>query len=214
MVSADLGIWLAAAMTIGVYSFMWKPNILGTWAEFMLVGAGMGHLAIFTWARFYNYAASIPKGGVYTFYIIPIILSVLLFSKYWAGRRNRWIERYAIGVLFGVNLGYQVGGIIQLQTVTQMANTLVPLGADMMKNLEIIIMAIIVFSIISHFASTALFGGEPWTTGRKILLTIGRPGRYFIMAAMGAAYCNVFSGRASMVIGRIWFLLHDWLQLA
>ena len=41
----------------------------------------------------------------------------------------------------------------------------------------------------------------------------GRVGRWFILIAFGAIFADTAVSRISILIGRMYYLLHDWLQV-
>lgn len=46
--SANPGIWLAAVLTLAIYSFLYKDNPLYRFAESLLVGVSVGFLLVVT----------------------------------------------------------------------------------------------------------------------------------------------------------------------
>ncbi|HEX7589190.1 MAG TPA: hypothetical protein VF478_12810, partial [Anaerolineae bacterium] len=41
----------------------------------------------------------------------------------------------------------------------------------------------------------------------------GRVGRWFVLIAFGAIFADTAVSRISILIGRMYYLLHDWLQV-
>ena len=104
-----------------------------------------------------------------------------------------------------------MGGAITGIIVPQVQATLLPLDLQLppvrLANNLIIILATV--STLIYFYYTASARGVP---GRAIR-AVGSTGKWFMMVAFGALFGNVVMSRISLLIGRVQFLLGDWLHL-
>jgi hypothetical protein len=66
---------------------------------------------------------------------------------------------------------------------------------------------VIVVSVMSYF----FFSYEQ---KNKAVTGTSKLGRYLLMFAFGAIFGSTIMARLSLLIGRLYFLLHDWLHLA
>lgn len=104
----------------------------------------------------------------------------------------------------GAALGLR--GALQAEIVEQVAATLVPLNS--FNNL---VMFVGVFSALTYF----LFSRKMTKVflENNVLKYVPEVGKIVMMVALGASFGNAVMGRLSLLIGRISFLLNDWLGL-
>lgn len=94
--SLDPGIWVAAFITIATASLVWKENPFYRAAEHLYVGISAGHAVITAYTNIRDKAVK-PIGAGEYLWIIPIILGLLLYSRYF--KRTAWLSRYPVSVL-------------------------------------------------------------------------------------------------------------------
>jgi hypothetical protein len=49
--------------------------------------------------------------------------------------------------------------------------------------------------------------------GGRLIQAVGSVGKWVILVTLGAIFANVVMGRISLLIGRVQFLLVDWLHV-
>ena len=47
----------------------------------------------------------------------------------------------------------------------------------------------------------------------KVIPSVSKAGRYVLMFAFGSIFGSTIMARMSLLIGRMYFLLHDWIQV-
>jgi len=197
-----IGTWIAAGLTIAIFSFLYKDNPLYKFAEHLYVGVSAGFGVIYVWAfdlkpmlidRF------ISEHGIERWILlIPAILGILMFSR-WIGKFG-YLSRLPISFTVGIGAGLGITASVQGFLLPQIQGTLLPL-----TTINNIILVIGVITTILYFYFSHEFKGKT----QYIL----RVGVIFIMVSFGASFGYTVMARISLLIGRVFFLLSDWLHI-
>ena len=135
--------------------------------------------------------------------IIPVILGSLLIIRFIPGLY--WVARYPVAVLVSGGAGLGLAYTVLAQFVSQIRAGIVPLNS-----LDNIIMFVVLIAVIAFFFLT----GRTTKVIEKFKLGwLTRLGRIVLMIAFGASFGTTVMGRASILIGRLQFLLTDLLGL-
>ena len=197
-----IGTWIAAGLTIAIFSFLYKDNPLYKFAEHLYVGVSAGFGVIYVWAfdlkpmlidRF------ISEHGIERWILlIPAILGILMFSR-WIGKFG-YLSRLPISFTVGIGAGLGITASVQGFLLPQIQGTLLPL-----TTINNILIVVGVITTILYFYFSREFKGK----SHYIL----RIGIVFIMVSFGASFGYTVMARISLLIGRIFFLLSDWLHI-
>lgn len=218
--SHDLGVWVGAALTLCVFSFLYKDNPFYKFAEHLFVGVSAGYyIALNYWTVVWPnllvplgvafrgqpggpLAAS--QGDYRAFLVIPGILGVLLFTRLFG--RIGWLSRWSLAVIIGVYAGLKTTGFAQGDFVAQVQASLQPLWTGNLYNdFGAILFTIgLISSLLFFFFSREHKGA---------LGVVSRVGMGFLMVSFGAAYGYTVMSRISLLIGRFQFLIQDWLGM-
>lgn len=219
--STDFGVWVAALLTLFIFSFLYKDNPLYKLAEHLFVGVSAGHYIILNWwtvivpnlldplgVAFGGGTAGGPLaaslGDYRAWLILPGILGVLLFTRLLG--RVGWMSRWALAMIIGVYAGIKTTGFAQGDLVAQVQASLVPLWTGNVGdsiNAVLFILGLVT-SLLFFFFSREHRGG---------LGIASRLGMWFLMVSFGAGYGYTVMSRISLLIGRFRFLLEDWLGI-
>ncbi len=210
-----IGIWLGAFFTLAIFSFLYKENPLYRLAEHLFVGvsAAFGILVSLDQAIWPSVKAafSTPDLFLKAISVVALILGSMMLTKLevvstlWP--EGRKLSHWPIAFITGIGVGLSLVAVVQGFIFPQLRATFVPLFGgglpltDLISN-WILVLGVI-FSILYFFFS-ARFEGR---VGRVTL----RLGILFIMIAFGASFGYTVMARVSLLIGRIYFLLHTWL---
>lgn len=208
--SAEWGVWIAAALTLFIFSFLYKDNPLYKLAEHLFVGISAGYYAVLQlWSVIWPNCVQPVMRGDYLM-IIPGVLGVLLFSRFVPAAA--WVSRFSLAVIIGGYAGIKTTGHAQADLVTQVQSTLLPLRAMTLGDGSVITWAMavnnvlfvlgLVTTLVFFFFSTEQKGG---------VRVAARLGIWYLMVSFGAAYGFTVMARVSLLIGRFQFLLDDWL---
>ncbi len=194
-----IGTWLAAIGTLGLMSFAIRENPFYRFVEHVYVGIGAAHSVVMGWESLQTKAFTpMIESGDYI-KIIPLIVGLLLFARFFKGQM--WLSRYPLAMLVGIGTGLTIKGTIGAQIINQIRATLVPLNS-----INNIIIVLGVLTVLMFFYFTRKNTNPVFNTSSRI-------GRYVMMIAFGALFGNAVMGRMSLMIGRVQFLLGDWLGL-
>jgi len=199
MVSTDISIWLAAFFTIAIFSYAYKDNPIFKFVEHTFVAAAVGNAVVMGvdsiirigWNR-------IMTGEL--IYFIPFILGIMLYARF--HKKYYWLSNYGIATITAIGIGLTLRTSVQTDIVDQLAKIMSPITTI---DTAALTFATITTLIYFTFSIQRLHVGRAY-----IIPTIGR---YVLMAALGAAFGNTVLTRMRLLIGRLIFLLSEWLGL-
>jgi len=208
--STDIGIWIAAFLTLGIFSFLYKDNPVYKLCEHLFVGVSAGYYVVLTYFSVVRPNLLDPLftdfgGNRHFLLLIPFALGVLLFSRFFP--KGEWLSRWSIALILGVYPALRITGFGQGDFVEQIHGTILPLWVSGNLGETIgnwILIGGLVTTLIFFFFSKEHKGALGGTA---------RVGVYFLMVSFGASYGYTVMARISLLIGRVMFLLHDWLGI-
>jgi len=205
------GYWVAAILTISIYSFLYKDNPLYKFAESLFVGVGAAY-----WLALLYHETLVPKliqplffppegESVMWIRIFPGILAIFMLLRFYP--KLSWLSRWALGFIVGMYSAVNITGFAQADFVAQIYATMrTPLsGAGPLATILNISAIVGVFAVLIYF----FFSKEH----RGVVGGVAKLGIWFLMVAFGASFGYTVMGRVSLLIGRMTFLLRDWLHL-
>ncbi len=203
--SPDPGIWVAALLTLAVFSFLYRENPVFRFAEHLLVGVSAGYYLVQ-----YFFSAVYKKLYVPVFdnkeYILIVcgILGAMMFTR--LSRKLEWVSRYPVAFYVAAWAGYVIPSYVQVRVLQQAESTVFnPLGLPTAQAVSSFIVFLGVVTTLSYF----YFSAER----RGALKVSSHVGVIFIMVGFGATFGYNVMGRISLLIGRFQFLLTDWLGI-
>ena len=222
-------IWttIAAFLTLAIFSFLYRDNPFYKFVEHIYVGSSAAFWVVYLWyfdvkpklwEPIAPYFSKFGFFGMWSHFginqwilLIPAFLSLLMLMRFIPP--VSWLSRWAIAFTVGMGAGLGITGYLQGYLVPQVQATMLPLWVSAKGgfinsfwhsfNNWIIIVGTIT-SIMYFFFSRE---------HRGFLGATARIGITFIMIAFGASFGFTVMARISLLIGRFYFLLHDWLHL-
>jgi hypothetical protein len=201
-----IGTWVAATLTIAILSFLYKDNPLYKAAEHIYVGISAGFAVIYAWSfdvypmlieAFRNNLAS--RNYVEAWILaVPAFLGLLMLAR--SVPKLAWVSRWPIAFTIGIGSGLGLVASVQGYLLPQISATLRPL-----VTVNNIVLYVGVISTLIYFYFSREHKGALGATSRV--------GIVFIMIAFGASFGYTVMARISLLIGRFYFLLHDWLSV-
>ena len=206
--TADFSIWIAAFLTLGIFSFLYRDNPVYKFCEHLFVGVSAGYYVVLTMMSSVYPNMVVPlftdfTTGLHYLLLIPLILSIMLFSRFFP--RGDWLSRWPIAFILGVYPALRITGFGQGDLVEQVHGSILPLWlpGDPGGSIGNILLVLgLVCTLIFFFFSKEHKGP---------LGGAARVGIYFLMVSFGASYGYTVMARVSLLIGRVMFLLDDWL---
>ncbi|HHX10371.1 MAG TPA: hypothetical protein GX729_03210 [Firmicutes bacterium] len=201
-----LGTWLNAIFTILLLSVVFKDNPLYRFAENTYVGLYAGYTVALQWFQYIRPSIQlrIMQEGKW-WYIFPVLIGLMIYTRY--VRPIAWISRYHICFLLGIGSAYYLTTQFKPMFIDQIRATFLPLwvAGDWWQSVSNILYIVGTFSALVYF----LFTVEKKGVQGKI----SSVGRWVMMLAFGAAFGNTVMARVSLFLGRMQFLLGDWVGL-
>ena len=215
-----IGIWLAAVLTLAIYSFLYKDNPIYRFAESLLVGVSVGFLLVVTIQTTIIPKALEPVGmnlkGLFTssgngsfggliWVLIPLVLGLFMFTRFvnnWA-----WLSRISLALVIGFGAGASIPATMQSYILKQIEATIKPFLHinSIAGGLNAVVILVGLIATLSYFffsrAHTGAFG------------KVAKLGTYYLMIFFGATFGYTVMARISLLIGRLTFLLRDWLNI-
>lgn len=205
-----LGIWIGALCTLAILSYLLRENPFYRTAEHLFIGlaAGIGifygYQSIVTnaWNPLFNPAEGEPRQW---FMIVPLVLGVLLYTRFL--KKGKWISRIPLGFVVGVGSALAIRGVIGASFMSQITATMeIPLWGVMSKfGIDSLLFILGVLGTLIYFYFSREQKG-PLKVGANV-------GKWVMMIAFGASFGNTVMARMSLLVGRIYFLLGEWLSI-
>ncbi|HOF66423.1 MAG TPA: hypothetical protein PLX54_03555 [Candidatus Fermentibacter daniensis] len=204
-----IGLWVAAILTLAVFSFLYKENPLYRFAEHVVVGSSLGYTIVITYQRvlYPRLVEPVFLHGESLVLIVPAMLGLLYVTRFFP--RIAWLSRYPMAFLLGMGMGMAFPYDMQAYILRQIQATLIPLytpGAPWYNTVGAVVIVLGTLAGLIYFFFSKPHKGPFFGFGSKV-------GIWIIMIGFGATFGFTVMGRISLLIGRVQFLLSDWLGL-
>jgi hypothetical protein len=226
-ISGEPWIWVSALLTLAIYSYLYRDNPIYKFAEYLFVGLAAGYYFAQYWRgtltpNLFNPLAAGPQSLDYFWYVVPLVLSVLMLTRFVPN--VGWLSRWPIGFMVGAFAGLAIIGNAQGDLISQVQANLLPVLDE---------------AAISAFTNATGVDGKIlgflWMLGNFLLIvglittlmffffslehkgTVGgvaKVGVYFLMLSFGASFGFTVMSRISLLLERLRFLYGDWLGIA
>jgi hypothetical protein len=199
----DLETWVAAFLTLCVFSFLYKDNPFYKLAEHLFVGAAAGWLLAVEFNNVLKpnvYRALVVEHNWWT--LFPLVLGLLMLARVF-DRLAGW-SRWAVAFYVGIYSGIAIPGYMQGFIMAQLADAAKPWPAGWAAvNSALILIGLL--SVLAYFFFSAPHSGPHGFASRI--------GVWFLMIAFGASFGYTVMARVSLLIARMQFLMRDWLHI-
>ena len=220
-----LGVWLAALLTILVFSYLIHDSFFFRLASGLLVGTAIGfasaviiHATLWPMAsRLLDEISTLPESWVaLLFDIIPLALGISLLVRLTPAFRATTFSNLGLAYLFGIGAALTIGGALAGNLVPQLTATMSLSLAPQASWLEWLNSLLILIGVLGAFLAFRFIqpGNRPWQRAYDLVTRgWGTIGRGFIMIAFGAILASLILARVSALVGQLYFLFHDWLPI-
>ncbi len=206
--SANVWVWIAAILTLAIFSILYKDNPIYRVAEHLFVGLALGYSVTITWHHALWPIALKPLliGGDFIL-IIPIAIGLLYFTRLIPNAA--WMIRIPISMMLGWAAGLGIPLIFRATIFEQIkASLLTPklfANGNIWPGVWAVVLLIGILTTLTYF----FFSRKE----KSPLTPISHIGIFFIMLGFGATFGLTVMSRVSLLIGRVQFLLRDWLGI-
>jgi hypothetical protein len=194
--------WIAAFLTLCVFSFLYRDNPFYRFAEHLFVGSAAGYLLAVQYQNVIkpNVIGEMNQGNMLP--LVPLALGIILLGRLWP--RTSGIARWSLAFYVGIYSGIAIPSYLQAQIFAQLADQVKPFAPGWGAiNSALILIGFI--TVLSYFFFSAAHKGVHGLSARI--------GIWFLMVAFGASFGYTVMARVSLLIARMQFLLRDWLHL-
>lgn len=197
--SRDMGVWIAALLTLAAWSYLYKQNIVFQVVEHLFIGISAAHAITVAYGNIVSTGLTplVQKGDLAM--PIPLICGAMLYGRFWPTASG--LSRIPLALTMGTAAAVAIRGSVDASFIQQVKSTMLPLNT--VDN------ALLVFGTISVIAYF-LFNKKSRTGP---MVAVSRGGRYVMMLAFGAAYGNTVMMRMSLLIPRMRLVFSTWLGL-
>ena len=211
--SADwtgFGTFIAAGITLSLYSFLYKDNPLFKFAENLYVGVAAAYTLTQIWytvllADVVRPLSELDRESMGNLWlIVPTLLGFFMLTQL-SSSKFSWLSRIAFAFVVGLGSGLAIPRTIAANVLAQLEPTMQPITATW-EGLNLLIILVGVVTVLVYFFYSVEHTG-PIGVASKI-------GIWFLMISFGASFGYTIMARLSLLIGRVGFLLEDWLVLA
>jgi len=224
-VSGSLEVWIGAALTLMVLSFLWRDNPFYKFAEHLFVGVSAGYWMVMGfWSTLWPNAIVklAPAAGRVTnpdavlsdrepLVLIPLLLGCLMLLRLWP--RLAWLARWPTAFAVGTTLGYHLVRTVRSNFLAQIHATVAPGlvvgaaqgGVDWAATVNQWLIVAGTACALVYFTYTR--------GGRGVRGGVARAGLVVLMVAFGASFAYAVMARVTVLVSRLQFLLGEWLGL-
>ncbi len=195
--SGDIAIWIAAFVTLGIYSFLWRENYCYRLVEHIYIGISVAHLGVMGYFNIKEMAFRPLSEGSWKMFV-PITLGCLLYARWFKPIAH--LSRLSVAFVMGVTSGVVITGAVKASFLDQLAATMKPV-----TNLSELVFVICTFSALSYFLFTK--------KASAVTKPVAEVGRWTLMVAFGSAFGYTVMSRISLFTGRLQFLFGEWINL-
>jgi hypothetical protein len=209
-ISTDPWIWIASILSLAILSFLYKENPFFRAAEHIFLGVANGYLVTFYWHRILMpilFRPLFQQGDLLL--IIPFTIGILYLTRFIP--KMSWLVRIPIAIYMGYWTGVLIPATIQAQIIKQVQGTVLTSANFQSWNAGTwgIVWSVIVFIGVLCTLSYFYFSREH----KGVIGVTSRIGIVFVMIGFGAAFGYTVMARISLLIGKLQFLLGDWLGI-
>jgi len=195
----SIGILIAALLTLCIFSFLYRDNPFYRFAEHLLVGVSVGYVLVIALNT-----TVVPKLMNPVFrdgrldYVVPGILGLFMLLRFFP--KYAWLSRISIALIIGAGAGVAIPATTQAKILAQMQATMLDFAS-----VDGIIVFVGIATTLAYFFFSKDHKGWFGTTARA--------GTWFLMIFFGATFGYTVMSRISLLIGRMQFLLGDFLRI-
>lgn len=226
--SRTAGTWVAALLTLAVFSYLYRDNFFYKLAESIIVGVSAGYWIVLNFWQVLVAKVLVkvaPDVARYAFlpdtpinaepdyvYIIPLVLGCLIFCRLFP--KIAWLGRWPLAFVVGTTAGLKLIFFLNADFIQQIRNTILPLVVytasesnivDWKKSIQNLLLVVSVLSSVTYFYFSVEHKG--------IVGRISRIGVWVLMISFGASFALTVMGRITLLTMRLQFLFGDWLGL-
>lgn len=201
------GIWVAAFLTLGIFSFLYRDNPWYRFTESIFIGISAGYWVVVLF--FENFHGKFWVGREEEPMLwVGAILGLMMLSRLIP--KIGWISRWPLAFIVGATSGLWMMNYLTSNAMAQVQSTIMPLfgegfGASAGQIVGNAVIIVGTFAGLIYFFFSKEHKGAFGATARV--------GIWGLMITFGAMFGYTVMSRMSLLIGRVDFIFRDWLGL-
>lgn len=205
-ISTNGWIWIQAILTLAIFTFLYKDNPLFRIAEHLFVGLATGYSLVIVYKNAFYPNLWVPLFQERQWiFIIPFILGLLYLTA--AIPKISYFIRWPMAFLLGIGSGLSIPLTIQAYIIEQSKGSILRPPYD---STILWINAIILFGGVIAVLIYFYFSLPHDKPGIK---QVSKVGLFLLMLGFGASFGYTVMARFSLLVGRLDFLLNQWLGI-
>jgi hypothetical protein len=226
------GTWFAALLTLAIMSFLYDDNPLYRFAEHLFVGVSAAYWMVMGfWSTlvpnllgklwpgmtarvFIPGIAGQPRDPLWFLYFIPLVFGALLLLR--LSPKGGHLSRWALAFILGTTAGLRLIAFLTADFMGQIQATLKSVAGytpavqpAMTGSFSFETMFWDVVAVVAVLAALSYFYFSK--EHRGAFGTFSRVGIWVLMVTFGAGFGYTVMGRIALLVGRVEFLLQQWL---
>jgi hypothetical protein len=199
----DVGTLIAGVLTLAILTFLYRDNPIYRLAESLLIGVSIGYTLVTVWNTTVMDLLLEPLSGGELLLIVPLLLGIMMFARFHG--KTLPLSRIPIAVMIGSGAGIAIPVMLEARTIRQIQATTAPLvNAEGFDVATLVVLAGVITTLLYFYFSREHKGALGGTA---------RVGTWFLMVFFGTTFGYTVMSRMSTFIGRMEFLLTDFLHL-
>ena len=201
----DISTLIAGLLTLAILTFLYRDNPVYKMAESLLIGVSVGYMLVTTVSSTLMGLMFKPlflDGNLRL--IVPLILGSMMFGRFFP--KTSFLSRIPIAVMIGSGAGVAIPAMLEQRTLKQLSATVMPLLQESgWPDIAAIVVLLGVITTLCYFYFSHEHKGP--------LGVAAQVGTYFLMLFFGTTFGYTVMSRMSTFIGRMEFLLTDFVHL-
>lgn len=213
----SLGVLIAAALTLMVFSYIFGDNVLFKLAAHIFVGVAIGVAVVVVWDQVF---VRLGPGNLLTAFPALILCFLLIFKirpvqSQLAGTLGSISLAFVLGVGAALALGGALFGTLVPQVLSVAGTSLNPnhylsaqTNAGLVNWLNSIIIVLGTIGTFFYFTFAVRASGPLGGLREGVVRFWSGMGRLMIIFTLGALFANTVTSRVALLIARLQFLIH------
>lgn len=207
--SSNIWVWIAALLSLAIFSYLYRDNPVFRFAEHLFTGLSVGYMIVLMWNNYAYQYIVIPIGQQRWITLIPMALGMLYLFRFVPKLQHLMLIPIALSL--GFWNGMAIPLTIEADLFKQIQGTMVNTSMfqspwDVHRGLVVGLLVVLgVICTVLYF----YFSREQ----KGPLKAASTVGIWFVMVGFGASFGYTVMARMSLLIGRIQFLLTEWIHL-
>jgi len=207
--STNIWVWLAALLSLAIFSYLYKENPVFRFAEHLFTGLSVGYYIVLYYNNYAIPYLVIPLSEHRWITLIPMALGMMYLFRFIP--KLNYLILIPIAISLGFGSGMSIPLTIEADVLKQVQGTMV--NTSMFQNIwdphnGLIVGILVLIGVISSI--TYFYFSREHKGALKVTANLGI---WFVMIGFGATFGYTVMARVSLLIARMQFLFTDWIHL-